>query len=59
VLHELTSWAIQAGRSLENIEVGRPSLEDVYLDLTRAAHPPTETEREPEPVATRRRGRQY
>ncbi len=39
-LHELTSWAIQAGVSLEGLEVTRPSLEDVYLDITGAA--PTE-----------------
>jgi len=56
VLHELTSWAIQNGRSLESLEVGRPSLEDVYLELTAAAHPESAVE-EPEPVsAGRRRG---
>ena len=35
LLHELTSWAVARGRSLDGIEVRRPSLEDVYLELTR------------------------
>jgi ABC-2 type transport system ATP-binding protein len=34
VLHELTSWAVQRGVELQSLEVTRPSLEDVYLDLT-------------------------
>jgi ABC-2 type transport system ATP-binding protein len=34
LLYELTSWAVQAGVSLEGIEVTRPSLEDVYLEIT-------------------------
>jgi hypothetical protein len=33
VLAELTSRAVAAGRELEELEVRRPSLEDVYLDL--------------------------
>jgi ABC-2 type transport system ATP-binding protein len=33
VLHELTSAAIAAGRELEALEVRRPTLEDVYLEL--------------------------
>lgn len=32
-LHALTSWAIGAGVTLENISVSQPSLEDVYLTL--------------------------
>jgi ABC-2 type transport system ATP-binding protein len=36
-LFELTSWAVQAGISLEGLEVSRPSLEDVYLDITKDA----------------------
>jgi ABC-2 type transport system ATP-binding protein len=36
-LHELTGWAIGAGVELAGLEVTRPSLEDVYLELTREA----------------------
>jgi ABC-2 type transport system ATP-binding protein len=34
LLYELTSWAVQAAVSLEGIEVTRPTLEDVYLEIT-------------------------
>lgn len=34
-LHELTSWAINRGVELDRLEVSRPTLEDVYLELTR------------------------
>ena len=34
VLHELTAEALAAGDELHELEVRRPSLEDVYLDLT-------------------------
>lgn len=33
-LHALTSWATRGGVSLEGLTVTRPSLEDVYLELT-------------------------
>jgi ABC-2 type transport system ATP-binding protein len=33
VLHELTSEALSSGRELEQLEVRRPTLEDVYLEL--------------------------
>jgi len=33
-LHELTGWAIGNGVALDGLEVSRPSLEDVYLELT-------------------------
>ncbi len=33
-LHELTGEALAAGRVLEDLEVRRPTLEDVYLELT-------------------------
>jgi len=36
-LHDLTGWAIEHGVPLEGLEVVRPSLEDVYLALTREA----------------------
>jgi ABC-2 type transport system ATP-binding protein len=34
-LYQLTSWALHEGVELEALEVSRPSLEDVYLELTR------------------------
>jgi ABC-2 type transport system ATP-binding protein len=34
VLYELTSWATDRGLTLEGLEVRRPSLEDVFLELT-------------------------
>ena len=37
VLHELTSDALAAGRELESLEVRRPTLEDVYLELVAEA----------------------
>lgn len=33
-VHEVTSWALDHGLELEGLEVTRPSLEDVYLELT-------------------------
>jgi ABC-2 type transport system ATP-binding protein len=33
-LHELTGWAVTAEQELIGLEVSRPSLEDVYLQLT-------------------------
>ncbi len=35
VLHELTREALAAGDELDELEVRRPTLEDVYLELTR------------------------
>jgi ABC-2 type transport system ATP-binding protein len=37
MLYELTSWAVQAKVSLLGLEVTRPSLEDVYLEITKDA----------------------
>jgi ABC-2 type transport system ATP-binding protein len=34
VLHELTGWALEQGVSLDALEVSKPTLEDVYLELT-------------------------
>jgi ABC-2 type transport system ATP-binding protein len=34
VLHELTEWALARSVDLEGLEVRRPTLEDVYLELT-------------------------
>ena len=36
-LYELTAWAVQQNISLEGLEVTRPSLEDVYLQITEGA----------------------
>lgn len=33
-VHELTGWALERGLELEDLTVTRPSLEDVYLQLT-------------------------
>jgi ABC-2 type transport system ATP-binding protein len=33
-LHDLTEWALARGTDLEGLEVRRPTLEDVYLELT-------------------------
>jgi ABC-2 type transport system ATP-binding protein len=33
-LHELTGWALERGVALEQLDVSRPTLEDVYLQLT-------------------------
>jgi ABC-2 type transport system ATP-binding protein len=35
LLYDLTAWAVQAGVALEALEVTRPSLEDVYLEITK------------------------
>ncbi len=42
VLHELTSQALAEGRELEQLEVRRPSLEDVYLELVEEPEPADE-----------------
>ncbi|MGA7986803.1 MAG: ABC transporter ATP-binding protein [Candidatus Dormiibacterota bacterium] len=34
-LRDLTTWAVAQGLELPNLEVTRPSLEDVYLELTK------------------------
>ncbi len=39
VLHDLTTWSLEKKVRLEALEVRRPSLEDVYLELTRDAQP--------------------
>ena len=35
-LYDLTSWAVQTGTTLEALDVTRPTLEDIYLELTGA-----------------------
>ena len=39
-LHRLTGWALEQSISLDSLRVLRPSLEDVYLQLTGPAQPP-------------------
>jgi ABC-2 type transport system ATP-binding protein len=34
LLNELTNAALERGEHLEELSVGRPTLEDVYLELT-------------------------
>ena len=34
VLHELSEWALEQGHALRDIDVRRPTLEEVYLRLT-------------------------
>jgi ABC-2 type transport system ATP-binding protein len=37
ILNQLTGWALERGVELAGLEVRQPSLEDVYLELTRPA----------------------
>jgi ABC-2 type transport system ATP-binding protein len=39
LLNRLTSEALARGERLENLTVARPTLEDVYLELTAEAAP--------------------
>jgi len=55
LLHDLTGWAIKSKIELEGLSVARPTLEEVYLDLTSGAGAADDTESESEPP--RRRGR--
>jgi ABC-2 type transport system ATP-binding protein len=44
-LHQLTDWAIRHDHALAGLTVERPSLEDVYLELTREGAPADAPER--------------
>ncbi|HYU61305.1 MAG TPA: ABC transporter ATP-binding protein [Solirubrobacterales bacterium] len=44
-LNELTGWAIDRGVELPSLEVARPSLEDIYLELTGGRDPAEDAER--------------
>jgi ABC-2 type transport system ATP-binding protein len=44
-LHRLTDWAITRGHALNGLTVQRPSLEDVYLELTHQGAPSRAPER--------------
>ena len=45
VLNRLTGWSLERGVELEALEVRRPTLEDVYLELTGSGGAPGEWER--------------
>ena len=34
-MHQLTTWALEQNVALEELNVARPTLEDVYLELTK------------------------
>ena len=40
-LHRLTGWALEHGVRLDDLQIRRPSLEDVYLELTQDAADPS------------------
>jgi ABC-2 type transport system ATP-binding protein len=52
LLHRITGEALERGQRLDDLSVTRPSLEDVYLELTAdaASAAVTEPETETEPV---------
>jgi ABC-2 type transport system ATP-binding protein len=52
-LAALSTWARATGSALDGLEIVRPTLEDVYLELTGATHRATN----PEPPAQRQRRR--
>lgn len=57
VLNEVTGWSLERGVELEGLTVSRPSLEDVYLELTRAAGAAPEPEAAAETASPSRRRR--
>ena len=40
LLHDMTGWALERGLRFDSLEAHRPSLEDVYLELTRGEDQP-------------------
>jgi ABC-2 type transport system ATP-binding protein len=50
LLHQLTSAALARGESLTDLSVQRPSLEDVYLELTTEPVAPAQEAQEAEPA---------
>jgi ABC-2 type transport system ATP-binding protein len=54
LLHDITGWALDRGVAFEALEAHRPSLEDVYLELT---GPDGSASHEEGPVAATRRSR--
>ncbi len=56
-LHELTGWAVERNLELEALTVNRPSLEDVYLQLTGSGDAEAEETAAGAPAGRRGRGR--
>jgi ABC-2 type transport system ATP-binding protein len=56
LLHELTGAALARGERLEGLSVTRPTLEDVYLELTAGSPPEPAAAADPAPGGGRRRG---
>ncbi|MGA8296584.1 MAG: ABC transporter ATP-binding protein [Acidimicrobiales bacterium] len=54
-IHELTGWALDEGLSLESLDIVRPSLEDVYLELTGTVEDPEASSPAPGRRSRRRR----
>lgn len=52
LLHDMTGWALERNLRFEFLEAHRPSLEDVYLELTRAEDRPEGEAKAPEEVHT-------
>ena len=57
VLHELTAAALERGERLEALTVTRPTLEDVYLELTAGDGPEPTHDLEAVPAGRSRQGR--
>jgi len=57
VLHALTSWAVENGVGLDELNVARPTLEDVYLTLTAGGDEAGPIRSGPEPATGRSRPR--
>jgi ABC-2 type transport system ATP-binding protein len=57
-LHRLTGWALEHGVELEGLSIARPTLEDVYLELTGApgSADGDRISKEPDNAGRRRRG---
>lgn len=57
VLHEITGWAMEHHLALQKLEVAQPTLEDVYLDLTKNEGTTSGGEDQGRNTTARRRGR--
>jgi ABC-2 type transport system ATP-binding protein len=55
-LHRLTGWAVDRGLELDDLSIVRPTLEDVYLELTGGAPGPVDTGATGGPASNHGRG---